>query len=76
MRGRLASLRRKIESLPDDSEEARAKKETLYRELSLEYLENILGGIETLQTVKTEKPKRDSKKISKLKSRARPKKKK
>lgn len=46
VRGRLASLRKKIESLPDDTEENRAKKDSLYRELSLEYLENILAGIE------------------------------
>jgi len=50
VKGRLATLRRKIESLPDETKEDRSRKEALYRELNLEYLENILGGIEQLRS--------------------------
>lgn len=60
-RGRLADLRNKIDSLPDGSDEARAKKETLYRELTLEYLGSILGEIEQLRSRKTEKPRGEKK---------------
>lgn len=64
LRGRLANLRKKIEALPDDTDENKTKKETLYRELSLEYLENILGEVEGLKAAKaakSEKPKQDKK---------------
>ena len=54
-KGRLATLRKKIESLPDETEEDKSKKEALYRELTLEYLENILGGIEQLRSSAREK---------------------
>jgi hypothetical protein len=45
-RSRLAELRKKIESLPEDSEEDKTKKEQYRRELYLEYFDNILGEIE------------------------------
>lgn len=64
IRGRLANLRKKIEALPDDTDENKAKKKTLYRELTLEYLENILGEVERLKpakAAKSEKPKKDKK---------------
>ena len=38
IRGRLANLRKKIEALPDDTDENKAKKETFYRELTLSTL--------------------------------------
>ena len=57
VRGRLAALRRKIEALPDDSEEDKSRKKALYDELTLEYLENILGGIEQLRIAPKEKGK-------------------
>jgi hypothetical protein len=49
VRGRLAALRKKIDSLPDNTEEDKSRKKALYDELTLEYLENILGGIEQLK---------------------------
>lgn len=56
IRGRLAALRRKVESLPDGTDEEKSKKEILYRELFLEYLENILGEVESLKTKAGSKP--------------------
>ncbi len=61
IRGRLANLRKKIEALPDDTDENKAKKETLYRELTLEYLENILGEVERLKPAKAAKSEKDKK---------------
>lgn len=45
-RSRLAELRRKVEALPEDSDEDRTKKEQYRRELYLEYFDNILGELE------------------------------
>ncbi len=67
IRGRLAGLRKKIDDLPDNSDEDRAKKEILYRELILEYLGNILGEVELLRTVKAEKSKGEKKTKSRSK---------
>ena len=65
IRGRLASLRKKIEALPDNTDENKSKKETLYRELTLEYLENIMGEVEQLKSAKAEKTKLEKKARSK-----------
>jgi hypothetical protein len=48
-RSRLAELRKKVEALPEDSEDNRTKKEQYRRELYLEYFDNILGEIEKVQ---------------------------
>ena len=49
-RSRLAGLRKKVEALPEETEEEKTKKTLLHRELYLEYLDNILGEIEKVQT--------------------------
>lgn len=54
-RSRLARLRGKIDALPDNTDEDRLKKESLYRELTVEYLDNILGGVEQLRAGPSEK---------------------
>jgi hypothetical protein len=48
-RSRLAELRKKIEALPEATDEEKVKKEALYKELHLEYLDNILGEMEKMQ---------------------------
>jgi hypothetical protein len=48
-RSRLAELRKKVEALPEDTEEDKSKKAILHRELHLEYLDNILGEIEKIR---------------------------
>jgi len=48
-RSRLAELRKKVESLPEDNEDDKVKKEQYRRELYLEYFDNILGEIEKVQ---------------------------
>ena len=48
-RSRLAELRKKVEALPENSEEDKTKKEQFRRELYLEYFDNILGEIEKVQ---------------------------
>jgi hypothetical protein len=45
----LAELRKKVETLPEGTDDERVKKEQLHRELCLEYLDNILGEIEKMQ---------------------------
>lgn len=60
-KGRLSSLRQKIESLPNETDEDKSRKEALYRELHLEYLDNILGGIEQLKSSIKEKSKQGKK---------------
>jgi hypothetical protein len=69
---RLSQLRRKIEALPEKTDEERAKKEALFRELSFEYFENILAGIDSVkssaskkQEKKKEKKPKKAKKSSK-----------
>ena len=53
---RLAQLRRKIEALPEKTDEEKSKKDALFRELSFEYFENILGSIDTLKISTAKKP--------------------
>lgn len=48
-RSRLAELKKKVEALPEDTENDKIKKELLHRELYLEYLDNILGELEKIQ---------------------------
>lgn len=68
---RLAQLRRKIEALPENTDEEKAKKDALFRELSFEYFENILGGIDSIKSSSTKKPeKKEEKKPKKQKKRA------
>ena len=69
---RLSQLRRKVEALPEKTEEERAKKDALFRELSFEYFENILSGIDSIkmtapkkQDKKTDKKPKKAKKTSK-----------
>ncbi len=54
-RSRLAELRKKIEALPEGTDEERDKKAALHRELHLEYLDNILGAVEKVQSGLTKK---------------------
>ena len=63
-RSRLAELRKKVEALPEETDEEKTRKEALNKELSLEYLDNILGEIEKMQA-KLAKKARDSKKRKK-----------
>lgn len=68
---RLAQLRRKIEALPEKTDEEKARKEAMFRELSFEYFENILGGIDTIKGSTEKKPeKKKEKKPAKVKKRA------
>jgi len=48
-RSRLAELRKKVESLPDSTDEEKSKKEDFHKELNFEYLDNILGEVEKIQ---------------------------
>jgi hypothetical protein len=48
-RSRLAELRKKIDALPEATDVEKVKKEALYKELHLEYLDNILGEMERMQ---------------------------
>jgi hypothetical protein len=60
-RSRLAELRKKIDALPESTDEEKTKKKLLQKELNLEYLDNILGEIEKLQvsmSKKSKEPKR------------------
>jgi len=66
-KSRLARLRGKIEALPEKTDEDRLKKESLYRELTLEYLDNILGGVEQLRAGPSEKKESRKKKTKKKK---------
>jgi hypothetical protein len=60
---RLSQLRRKVEALPEKTDEERAKKDALFRELSFEYFENILGGIDSIKNppAKNKQNKKDKK---------------
>jgi len=65
---RLSQLRRKVEALPEKTEEEKAKKDALFRELTLEYFENILSGIDSIKTSAAQKPgKKKDKKPKKTK---------
>ena len=46
VRSRLSRLRNRVETLPEKSDDDRQKKEQLFRELMLEYLDSILGEVE------------------------------
>jgi len=63
-RSRLAELRKKVEALPEETDEEKTRKEALNKELNLEYLDNILGEIEKMQA-KLAKKAHDSKKRKK-----------
>lgn len=52
---RLTQLRKKIEALPEKTDEEKAKKDALFRELSFEYFENILAGIDSIKTAPSSK---------------------
>lgn len=68
---RLAQLRRKIEALPEKTDEEKSRKNAMFRELSFEYFENILGGIDTIKGSTEKKPeKKKEKKPAKVKKRA------
>jgi hypothetical protein len=56
-RSRLAELRKKVEALPEETDEEKNRKNQLHRELNLEYLDNILGEIEKIQANLTKKAK-------------------
>jgi hypothetical protein len=60
-RSRLAELRKKVEALPEETDEEKSKKDMLHRELYLEYLDNILGEVEKVRSGLTKKA-RNSKK--------------
>ena len=61
---RLAQLRKKIEALPEKTDEERAKKDALFRELSFEYFENILSGVDSIKTSASKKPDKKASKPS------------
>ncbi|UCC78797.1 MAG: hypothetical protein JSW64_11005 [Candidatus Zixiibacteriota bacterium] len=52
---RLSQLRKKIEALPEKTDEEKAKKDALFRELSFEYFENILTGVDSIRTAGSQK---------------------
>jgi hypothetical protein len=58
-------LRKKIEALPEKTEEEKLKKDALFRELSFEYFENILSGIDSIKSSGTKKP--EKKQVKKAK---------
>jgi len=59
-RSKLSQLRKKIDSLPEKTDEDRIKKEALYRELSLELLENIYGELEDIKVAISKKDKKET----------------
>jgi uncharacterized protein HemX len=67
-RSRLAQLRKKIEELPESTDEEKTRKELLHKELNFEYLENILGEIEKVQVTLAKKSKEAGKSRIKRKS--------
>ncbi len=67
-RSRLAELRKKVEALPEETDEEKLKKNQLHRELNLEYLDNILGEIEKIQVSLAKKALEDKKNKAKKKS--------
>ena len=62
---RLLRLREKIEALPDKTDEEKAKKEALFRELSFEYYDNILAGIDSIKIFASKKQDKKKEKQSK-----------
>ncbi len=67
-RSRLAQLRKKVEELPETTDEEKTKKELLHKELNFEYLDNILGEIEKIQGTLAKKSKENAKSRVKRKS--------
>lgn len=67
-RSRLADLRKKVEALPEETDEEKTRKNQLHRELNLEYLDNILGEIEKIQTALAKKAQEAKKTKKKSKS--------
>lgn len=67
---RLAQLRRKIEALPEKTDEEKAKKDALFRELSFEYFENILGGIDSIKSTSSKKTDKKTEKKKEKKPKA------
>jgi hypothetical protein len=65
-RSRLSRLKSKVDALPERSDEDRQKKDQLFRELILEYLDSILGEVERVKGTgegkKTEKARGKKKK--------------
>jgi len=70
-RSRLSQLRKKIDALPEKTDEDMAKKEKLYRELSLELLENIYGELEDIKTAISKKEKKEASPRKKVKKKPR-----
>ena len=60
-RSRLAELKKKVEALPESTDEEKTRKEQMHRELYLEYFDNILGEIEKVQTSLAKKFQADKK---------------
>jgi hypothetical protein len=60
-RSRLAELRKKVEALPETTDDEKLRKELLHRELYLEYFDNILGEIEKVQVNLAKKSQADKK---------------
>jgi hypothetical protein len=54
-RSRLAELRKKVEALPEETDDEKSKKMMLHRELYLEYLDSILGEVEKVRVGLTKK---------------------
>jgi hypothetical protein len=67
-RSRLADLRKRVEALPEETDEEKTRKNQLHRELNLEYLDNILGEIEKVQTNLAKKAKEAKKTRKKSKA--------
>jgi hypothetical protein len=62
---RLGQLRKKIEALPEKTDEDKAKKDALFRELSFEYFENILNGIDSMKSAHPKNPDKKAEKKTK-----------
>jgi hypothetical protein len=60
-RSRLAELKKKVEALPESTDEEKDRKSLMHRELYLEYLDNILGEIEKVQAGIAQKSQSDKK---------------
>jgi hypothetical protein len=72
-RTRLSEFKKKIEAMPDESDEDKVKKELLHRELSMEYLDSILAAIEKVQATLAKKSQeaKQAAKVAKNKSKGR-----
>ena len=74
-RKRLSDLRKRIDALPEKTEEDRTKKDSMYRELSLELLEGIYTELDDIKSTINKKSNTD-KKPTKAKKKAKKSKKK